>query len=327
MIKRANFLFTGFHLTDTQIISCLISLSCKTVNKGTLLQVATGEGKSTIVCILAIIKALKEKVNVITSSPVLAERDAKEKLKLFRMFNLTCSSNNDVAVYLKGPKECYKADIVYGEVSQFQFDQLRDEYSQLGTLNGRKCEIAIIDEVDAMLIDDSSKISRLSSTAAGMDHFQAIYTFIWQKLLSIKDKFIMFDNKMYLLDGKVEFENGQIKLEYANEQGDIVRVNNLEEKIKKNEDIREFAELINGDIDEFLKKTLNEYIDGLLKDKCINFPNNFDEFFEKQRPKWIYNAIEALNNQENIHYVVQDGQIKPVDYFSTGIIQSSTNWR
>ena len=114
---------------------------------------------------------------------MLAERDAKEKLKLFRMFNLTCSSNNDVAVYLKGPKECYKADIVYGEVSQFQFDQLRDEYSQLGTLNGRKCEIAIIDEVDAMLIDDSSKISRLSSTAAGMDHFQAIYTFIWQKLL------------------------------------------------------------------------------------------------------------------------------------------------
>ena len=64
--------------------------------KGKLLEVATGEGKSTIVCILAIINALKgNKVDVITSSPVLAERDAKQKAKLFRMFSLTCSDNND----------------------------------------------------------------------------------------------------------------------------------------------------------------------------------------------------------------------------------------
>ena len=48
--------------------------------------------------------------------------------------------------------------MVYGEVAQFQFDQLRDKYSQLGTLAGRECKVAIIDEVDSMLIDDSSKI-------------------------------------------------------------------------------------------------------------------------------------------------------------------------
>lgn len=127
-------------------------------------------------------------MDVITSSPVLAERDAKEKSRLFRMFKLTCSNNNDTSVYLKGAKTCYQCDIVYGECAQFQFDQLRDQYSQLGTLAGRKCSVAIVDEVDAMLIDDSSKIARLSSTAAGMDHFLPIYGFIWQKLSEIRQR-------------------------------------------------------------------------------------------------------------------------------------------
>lgn len=104
-------------------------------------------------------------------------------------------------------------------MSQFQFDKLRDHYSQLGTLAGRKCRVAIVDEVDAMLIDDSSKVARLSSIAAGMDHFQPVYVILWHKLLDIQRSFIMFDAKMYLINGKVEFEHGQVALEYADENG------------------------------------------------------------------------------------------------------------
>jgi preprotein translocase subunit SecA len=113
--KRANQLLTGFLLTDTQILRCLISLNFEQSNKGKLLQVATDEGKSTILCILAIInalKVLKSKINVITSSPVMEERDPKHKMKVYKMFALTCSYNNYTSVYLKGPKECYKADVV-----------------------------------------------------------------------------------------------------------------------------------------------------------------------------------------------------------------------
>ena len=86
VIKQANFLITGHTLTDTQILCSLIALQCEDNLRGRLLEVATGEGKSTIVCILAIINCLRGKqVHVITSSPVLAERDAKQKAKLFRM--------------------------------------------------------------------------------------------------------------------------------------------------------------------------------------------------------------------------------------------------
>jgi preprotein translocase subunit SecA len=58
----------------------------------------------------------------------------------------------------------------------------------------------------------------------------------------------------------------------------------------------------------------------------VKVPNSFKEFVEKQTPKWVNNAIVAFHYQENINYVVQNGVIKPVDYHSTGIVQSSTNW-
>ena len=43
-------------------------------------------------------------------------------------------------------------------------------------------------------------------------------------------------------------------------------------------------------------------------------------------PKWVNNAIVAFNYQENTHYIIHEGVIKPVDYNSTGIVQSCTNW-
>lgn len=197
----------------------------------------------------------------------------------------------------------------------------------LGTLGDRKCEIAIIDEVDSMLIDDSSKIARLSSTAAGMDYFQIIYVYIWQRLLTVKERFIMFNNIMYMVNGKVGFEDGKIVLEYLDDDNNnILKIPDLERYVLENNDISDIREVINDDLDEYLKKYLDEYLASLISEKKLEIPKNYKEFYETQKLKWIHNAIEALNYQENIHYVVQEGQIKPVDYYSTGIVQSSTNW-
>ena len=69
VIKRANFLITNHTLTDTQILCSLIALrsDAEGKGKGKLLEMATGEGKSTIVCILAIINGmLSKQVHVIT---------------------------------------------------------------------------------------------------------------------------------------------------------------------------------------------------------------------------------------------------------------------
>jgi preprotein translocase subunit SecA len=47
--------------------------------KGKLLQISTGEGKSAIICAVAIVLALKgHKVDIVTTTSILAERDTKE---------------------------------------------------------------------------------------------------------------------------------------------------------------------------------------------------------------------------------------------------------
>lgn len=67
---------THFKPRVTQMVSwCIMALS----KSGQLLQVGTGEGKSCFVAMFAAFRALRgEKVDIITSSPVLAERDFKD---------------------------------------------------------------------------------------------------------------------------------------------------------------------------------------------------------------------------------------------------------
>jgi preprotein translocase subunit SecA len=314
-------------ITDAQIISCLVALKAYSINKGTLLQLATGEGKSIIICILAIINALKhEYVNVITSSSVLAERDAKNNEKLYKIFGLTCSSNNEKSVYIKGPRPCYKSNIVYGDISQFQFDTLRDDYSDLDTLGDRKCEIAIIDEVDVMLIDDTSKIAKLASTIAGLNHFHAVYTLLWCNLMAVKGKLLQIDENIYFLNGNIDKEDGKFVLKCEEENGEILQINDLEEYLKENEEnINNVGKKINGKIENFLDEHLKEYLNKLEKEH-LKFPKNFQEYFNRQKPIWIKNAIEAMYYQEDIDYIIQDDQINPVDYSSTGVVLKSTHW-
>jgi preprotein translocase subunit SecA len=129
------------------------------------------------------------KVDIITSSLVLAKRDAKEKESFFNMFNLNVTHNGDENYNFKGPKKCYEnsVDIIYGDASGFQFDLLRHEYSDIGTRGTRnfKNTISIIDEVDNMFIDDSSKIAILADSMSGMNSISIILTIIWQELYKI----------------------------------------------------------------------------------------------------------------------------------------------
>ena len=133
VIKRAVYLESNFEPRPIQILAILILLDTKEQG-GRLVQILTGEGKSTVVSMLAVIKALQNQhVDIITSSITLAKRDAHEKKSFYDFFNVTVTHNNDETSYTSGPKPCYQADIVYGNSSQFQFDLLRHEFSLLNT--------------------------------------------------------------------------------------------------------------------------------------------------------------------------------------------------
>jgi preprotein translocase subunit SecA len=189
-----------------QFLAVLVMLN-QVENKGRLAEVATGEGKSTIISILAVIIVLQGyKIHINTSSIELAKRDIKEKSDFYKMFNINVKDNSDDNYNFNGLKECYdkNVDIVYGETSNFQFDILREDFSGLGTMGLHSFEniFAIVDEVDSMLIDDSSKIAMLAENMPGMSHLNILFTTIWQIMEDICSKY-GFLNRKSLKYGKL----------------------------------------------------------------------------------------------------------------------------
>ena len=187
VMKRAVYLDSNFEPRPIQIFAILILLDAKGQG-GRLLQILTGEGKSTVVSMLAVIKALQnEHVDIITSSITLAKRDAHERKSFYDYFNVTVAHNNDETSYTSGPKQCYQSDIVYGNSSQFQFDLLRHEFSLLNTRTldkqkgmSRRFDAVIIDEVDSMLIDDNNTLARLADQLPGMEWLNPLLYGVWR---------------------------------------------------------------------------------------------------------------------------------------------------
>ena len=121
-MDRGNELICHHRMREVQIISILIILNSPE-NRGLFAQIKTGEGKSTIVSTLAVIKSLElEYVDVLSSSIVLAKRDAEEKKPFYEVFGLTVSSADDENAYL--------SNVVYGDTLQFEGDILRDEFKR-----------------------------------------------------------------------------------------------------------------------------------------------------------------------------------------------------
>lgn len=173
-----NYKYFGFIPRKTQIIALLLLLN-NNKNKGLIAEVKTGEGKSLIIMFLATLKALKgKKVDIITSSPVLAERDSKQNQQFFSAFGLTCDfchedKNNDNFSY-----QCYNKDIVYGTVLSFAGDYLRTSFIGTKGRGLRKFETIIIDEIDNICIDNIMNQTQLLDNFKGYKFLEYFYLFI-----------------------------------------------------------------------------------------------------------------------------------------------------
>jgi hypothetical protein len=194
VINQAVYLHNGYLSRDVQMMTVLTLLSAKD-NIGRLAQVSTGEGKSTITVMLATAKHLltRKSVDIITSSEILAQRDAREQEKFFDLFGLSCSDN--ISGNSNIAKECYKSDILYGTVSHFQGDLLRDKYKGLGTRCDRAFGVVLVDEVDSMLVDDGTKITKLSSPMPAMEHLSPIFVLGWTYLKRLDADITVYENK------------------------------------------------------------------------------------------------------------------------------------
>ena len=308
---RANKIHTGHDLREVQILSLLILLASDT--KGRLAQIATGEGKSTTTAVLAAIKALQgQYVDVITSSQILAKRDAEERQGFFELFNLSCSHNIDPD-YQSGSKECYNHKIVYGDVGNFQGDWLKDIYKDLGTRNGRQFGTAIVDEVDSMLIDDSAKIVKLSNPLPAAEYLAPSFLAAWRELDNLSKHIIYFkQEKAYVfIPGEFEYKKGELVL-----FGDLDDTDNIS---------------VIEDVNSFKAEHIESYLNDLLKQNIVAVPTHLKSMIENQTAAWARSALLAQSMKLKRDYLIipdnnNEDIIAPIDYLNTGIVQGNTVW-
>nr|XP_049465269.1 uncharacterized protein LOC125906394 isoform X1 [Anopheles coluzzii]XP_049465270.1 uncharacterized protein LOC125906394 isoform X1 [Anopheles coluzzii]XP_049465271.1 uncharacterized protein LOC125906394 isoform X1 [Anopheles coluzzii] len=316
VIDRAIELKRGFKLRDTQLLTILALL----VNdNSTLAQVSTGEGKSLIVVATAIIKALLgEKVDIITSSSVLAQRDAVTNNDIYELFGL--SAYHNCSEQIEERKEAYSCNqIIYGGLGNFQRDYLFDRFYGKHVVGNRSFENVIVDEVDSMLLDKGNNMIYLSHDIAGMDKLKSVYLFIWQMVNTPTDlpedvhmeavkRSVLSD--MYAIIQKEDIQSLDNALGKSNVLG-------LWERLVKSGIINDAGRLQTEAIDsnkleKVLTPDFTQYKDRLSflltscleRETCIKIPNYLKAFVERHLDSWISSAITALYMVPGQYYVV-----------------------
>ena len=175
---------------DTQMVACLLffqDLSSQGAAQGTKLlqQISTGEGKTMILCMAAIYKALLgEKVDIVTSSSVLATRDADKQQPLYDFFDVTVS--HCCHEELTKRKSAYGKDVIYGDIGSFQRDILETSFYCHDIRTERGYDNVFVDEVDSMLVDKGQNMLYLPHALPDMNCLDQIFLEIWS-LVNARD--------------------------------------------------------------------------------------------------------------------------------------------
>lgn len=149
-VREAGVRVLGMRHFDVQMIGGMV------LHRGEIAEMRTGEGKTLVATLATYLNALPAKgVHVITVNDYLARRDAEWMGQLYRFLGLT------VGVIVPNltdqeRREAYAADITYGTNNEFGFDYLRDnmKYDRASMVQ-RPFAMAIVDEVDSVLIDEA----------------------------------------------------------------------------------------------------------------------------------------------------------------------------
>ena len=291
-----------------QIICLLFYLEGYKNDYNLILEVLTGEGKTLTISFLALYLAIiGNKVDILTSSTVLAERDSKDRQKFYNYFGISCdfcrndtNNNNIFEINSQNSKsfECYNADIVYGDTTNLIGDILRSEFLNKKGRGNRSFDFIIIDEIDNICIDNLRNIVELVDNFPGYKYLEYLYLFIY---LSLTQKINQF---------KEEHEK------------------NFEKELKEN------AELILHDICKETRKFLyfNKKINFDDKYKIL-IPDNSYDFIDSRIEHWCKMAYDAMFNFKlNKNYFISKDKnfgfktIKPIDYENTGVILENSIW-
>lgn len=310
VIIKAVSLFDRFPTgpRNTQIIALLLYLDERSdqsrKTRGRLANISTGEGKTLTTVMLATCLALTGKrVDIVTSSKILAIRDSQQRepgkregyKQFFEMFDLNAGNNCDELCEhpLTGDEERKKryesCTIIYGEASYFQRDILLSQcYGKdirCGTGIG---DVLILDEADSMMIDKAGNTLYISHNITDMRHLKDIFIFIWAAVNSPSE-------------GKYSEENVEKIMKYIAKITRLNETNQNQSQVQSDDDVK------------------------------IPIPNTLREYVQKNLKTWVESAYHAKYVQNDDAYIIGDadcqmqGQLIIMDK-DTGVEQLSTKW-
>ena len=139
----------GLEAFDTQLLAVVNML------RGEVVDLATGEGKTLVgVLVAAAYCCAGRRVHVLSVNDYLTRRDADWSRAFLSWFGLSVSGvTSDLAD--DGRRLAYREDVVYAPVHEVGFDLLRDrQRTRPDTMILGARDVAIIDEIDAVLLDE-----------------------------------------------------------------------------------------------------------------------------------------------------------------------------
>ena len=145
---------------DVQLIGGIVlngSLKTNKEQRGSIAEMATGEGKTLVATLPVFLNALAGKgVHVVTVNDYLSKRDSEWMGPLYQFHGLSVDCIDKHQPNSDARKKAYDCDITFGTNNEFGFDYLRDNMAtRMTDLVQRKHHYAIVDEVDSVLIDDA----------------------------------------------------------------------------------------------------------------------------------------------------------------------------
>ena len=289
LCREAAFRVRGERAYDVQIMGSI------NLHKGRITEMKTGEGKTLVAVAPAYLNSLTGKgVHIVTVNDYLAERDADTMGRVFSFLGCSVGAilsnmDNDAR------KAAYNCDITYGTNNEFGFDYLRDNMQiDLGKKVQRGFNFCIVDEIDSILIDEAR--TPLIISGAGEDDTYKYYEV---------DKYVgeLTEVKKDPATDDYPDEVQMTPEERAAMEGDY----KIDEKSKR----VSFTDKGMDHIDRILHQHNLIPADTKLQDE-----QNF-EFLH-----YFTQAVRAhLLYQNDVDYVVKDGQVQIVDEFTGRILE------
>ena len=162
LIREAAERTLGLRPFDVQLLG-----ACA-LHDGKIAEMKTGEGKTLVAVLPASLHALcGTPVHVVTVNDYLAGRDAAWMRPAYAALGLSVDANLSGS-NPQAKRDAYRCSVTYGTNNEFGFDMLRDNLRY----EPEKCQsplgLAIVDEVDSILIDEARTPLSISAAAGDL---------------------------------------------------------------------------------------------------------------------------------------------------------------